>query len=223
MIPTLQLGALGRRIRGTGGDPYLSFRKTIANLDVDLSDPYRTWTANGGAAVSGGKLVLDGTNDYISTPQDTALDVGANDFAFEAFVTLGTVTAAEHALFAKWAGTTSYLFGINGSGLMTFYFNQSGTGNIFRQRAGAVSTGVEHHMAWFKTGGQGYFALDGVVALSGAVGTIVAQSLPMTIGATSDPAAFLNASVRGARVTIGSSGGYGASNFTPPSFPLPLA
>lgn len=220
-------GLLLKPVGGGGGDPYIAFRKTIANLNVDLSDPFRTWTPVGGAAVVGGLLTLDGSTQYLHTPQDTDLDLTNQEFCFEGFVTLNALTGGEHVIFAKHSGAAlSYLFGINAVGQATFYFNWSGVGDFYPFLGGpALPTATEMHMAWYRAGNNGYVAINGVptnvVSMTGAtVGTLTSAN---TIGAVAGGGAYQAMGIRGARITVGSSGGYGASNFTPPSFPLPTS
>lgn len=208
---------------GGGGDPYITFRKTIANLDVDLSDPFRTWTANGGATVAGGWLVLDGTGDYLATPQSTDFDFGAGDFCVEAFIEITGNPPAEDVIMSKWgAATQSWFFGINSSGFVVMYIVNGGG---FQLYAGTNSVGTSPvHVAAYGNGGSIYISVGGVVQSVGGQGTIVTTSQQACIGSQSDGSSNqFTGKIRGCRATKGSSGGYGASNFTPPSFPLPTS
>lgn len=214
-------------VAGGGTDPYIAYRKTIANLNVDLSDPFRTWTANGGAAVTGGALVLDGTGDYLSSPQSTDFDFGSGDFCVESFINVAVSPSAEATILAKWSGSDlSWLFGITSARQPFFYYNSSTTGLQFPTGTGVAPTGTDTHIAAYRVGTQLYMAVGGNVSASSALGTdaLVTVSVQSCIGAQSDGiSSLLNGKIKGVRATKGSSGGYGASNFTPPSFPLPTS
>lgn len=205
-------------------DPYAAFRVTIANLDVNLSDPKRTWTAGGNAAVSGGWLNLDGTGDYLQTPNSTAFDFGSGDFCVEAFVEIASAPPAADAVVAKWtAAAPSWLLVVNASGALTFHFYDSNFRNV---SAGTIPTGSSVHLAGYRNGGSIYCAVNGVVGTPYSIGvnSLAARNIATVIGAESDLSSSAFAGkIRGVRVTKGSSGGYGASNFMPPSFPLPTS
>lgn len=205
-------------------DPYAAFRVTIANLNVNLSDPKRTWTAGGNAAVSGGWLNLDGTGDYLQTPNSTAFDFGNGDFCVEAFVEIASAPAAADAVVGKWtAAGPSWLLAINTSGGLNFHFYDS----TFRSvAAGTIATGTPVHLAGYRVGNNIYCAVNGVVGTPYAINanSLITRNLPTVIGSESDlTSSAFTGKIRGVRITKGSSGGYGASNFTPPSFPLPTS
>lgn len=208
---------------GGGGDPYFAFRKTVANLDTDLSDPFRTWTANGGAAVSGGWLNLDGSGDYLATPQSTDFDFGAGLFCTEAFIEIAGNPPAEDVIMSKWgAGSQSWFFGINSAGHVVMYVVNGGG---FQLYAGTISVGTSPvHVAAYGDGTFIYASVDGVVQNLGGQGTITTISEQVCIGSQSDGSSNqFTGKIRGCRASKGSTGGYGATNFTPPSFPLPTS
>jgi len=210
---------------GGGTDPYIAFRKTIANLNVDLSDPYRTWTANGGAAVTGGALVLDGTGDYLSSPQSTDYDFGSGDFCVEAFINVAASPPAEDVIIAKWGGSSfSWLFGITNARRPFFYYNTSG-GSTFPAGSSVVPINTWTHVAAYKIGASLYIATAGIVSgVAPPAAALTTISSQVCIGAQSDGVnSLFTGMIKGVRATKGSSGGYGASNFTPPTFPLPTS
>lgn len=209
---------------GGGGDPYIAFRVAITNLNVDLSDPLKTWTANGGAAVTGGWLVLDGVNDNLSTPQSTDFDFGSGDFCLEAFVDVSSIPGTM-AIAGKWqAGALSWLFGIDGASKL-FIYTQVGGLNYFPATSASVPTGTPIHLAVYRLGNNWYAAINGVYeTILSVAGSMNATSQQVCIGAQSDGVSSLfTGKIRGFRATKGSTGGYGAANFTPPSFPLPTS
>lgn len=215
----------GAPVAGGGGgtDPYIAFRKTIANLDADLSDPYRTWTANGGAAVTGGWLVLDGSGDYLSAPAGSFPGLGSGDFCVESFIDLNSYNPGASMIVGQWGGSSfSWLFGVDGSGFAGIYVYASGS---FPSRFGSVAVGLSPvHVAVYTQGSQSFVSVGGVPQEVSPIPVPDASAGVLTIGAQSDGvASALDGGVNGVRVTVGSSGGYGAGSFTPPSFPLPTS
>jgi hypothetical protein len=201
-----------------GNDPYIAFRRTIANLMVDLYDPLRVWTPRNGAAVAGGKLVLTGT-EYIDTPQDTALDLGNSDFCLEAYLE-ATGGSGERGVFTKWGAALSYFVGINGSANLTYYYVNSGGLNF--PFNGPLPAG-EHHVAWYRLSGVVFISVDGIPTSLGSRPSIDTVSYPTAIGATAANNGQFVGTIRGARITIGSTGGYTGAAFTPPTLPLPVS
>lgn len=195
---------------------------TLANLNSDLSDAYRTWTIHGDAAVSGGWLVLDGSGDYLSTPNTSDFDFGADPFCVEAFVHIAGAPGADSAILSKWqAGSLSWLFGINTSRNFFFYFNNGS--NNFPTNA-QVPLNTDTHITAYRATASGplYAAMNGTYGqIFATPGTITTTSQQSCIGMQSDGTTSpFNGKIRGVRVTKGNSRGYGAANFTPPSFPL---
>lgn len=204
-------------------DVYAGLRVTIANLDVNLFDPKRTWTANGGANVSAGWLNLDGAGDYLSTPNSADFNFGAGDFCLEAFVEIPGAPGAFDAIFGKWqTASLGIMFGIDTSRRLVLYWHNGALRNGNSTATVAVATPT--HVAAYRFGASMYCAIGGVtIALATAPGTLTATTQQQCIGAESmTSASDFNGKIRGFRATKGSSGGYGASNFTPPTFPLPL-
>lgn len=219
------LGHYGLLLGQTSDDPYAAYRVTVANLNVDLSDPKRTWTAHGDAAVSGGWLTLDGTGDYIDTPESEDFDFGTGDFCWEAFATISASPGGYVPVIAKWkTGALSYYLGINTTRHLCL-FARVGGGNYFVDATTtAIPVDTDTHLAWYRIGNDFYVAVGGVVqSILSQAGAIENTSQPASVGAQSDGSNPFTGLIRGVRATKGSSGGYGASNFTPPSFPLPTS
>lgn len=205
-------------------DPYAAFRVTIANLNVNLSDPKRTWTAGGDAVVAGDWLNLDGSGYYLSTPNSTDFDFGSGDFCVEAFIDISSLPASADAVMCKWtASNASWLLLVDPSGLLYFWFYDSTFRNV---TAGPITPDSPVHLAGYRVGPNIYAAVDGVVGSPYNIGgnSLATRNIATVIGAESDlSSSAFTGKIRGVRGTNGSSGGYGASNFTPPPFPLPTS
>lgn len=218
---------LQRRLSAGGGgssDPYFSYVSSLLQLSTNLTDVKGlTWTAQGNAAISGGKLVLDGAGDGITTPANAAFNWGTGDFALEAYLR-----------FASTSGT-QYLFGVgdnfgqgnlyvawnSGLGLLRVVMNNA---SVIRDRSWSPTTGVDYHVAIARVSGQLYHFVNGTaLGASIADSTNVANAAAaFAIGMGNDGTAGVNGSMWGFRATKGSGRGYSAS-FTPPSVPYPEA
>lgn len=213
-------------VSNSATDPYFSSRVSIANLNTDLTDAKgKVWTANGNANVSGGWLNLDGAGDYLATPNSTDFDFAAGDFCLEAYANLAVTPSSEMVIASKWqAGSLSWLFGINASRRVFLYTRMGGT-NRFSAGTNTVTVGADAHIAAYRVGSNWYASINGVVqSILSNAGSIEVTSQQTCIGTQSDGSMNpFNGKIRGFRATKGSTGGYGASNFTPPSFPLPTS
>lgn len=219
------LAAHGGMLPLGAGDPYIASRVSILNLNADLADAKgKVWTANGDAAVSGGWLNLDGTGDYLATAQSTDFDFGSGEFCVEAFINL-TAVPGDVVIASKWSavGGLSWYFGIDSSRRLVLYV-RVGSNSYFPVRAGALSLSTDYHVAAYRVGNNWYVAVNGVPSsIMSQAGTMNVTSQPTCIGAQSDGSNPLNGKIRGFRATKGSTGGYGSTSFTPPSFPLPTS
>lgn len=215
-------GHHGLLMQEDGGDPYAPFRVSILNLDTDLTDPKRPWTAGGDAAVVGGRLELDGAGDYIETASSPGFNIGSLPFCFEAYITLDTSPSAECAAMCRWGpGAYDWFLGFNSARRpVLYYYTPAGTPN-FLTGATSITLGVEYHVAWYKNASGTYIALNGSPEAITGVGTIRSLTQVIRIGAQADNLSFMDGRIRGARMTVGSAGGYGSGSFTPPSLPLP--
>ena len=186
-------------------------------LSTNLSDTKGlTWTAAGSATVTGGKLPLNGTNQNISTPNNVVFDFAAGDFCVEAVVNIDSTGTGGGAVLAKWSsGQYSFFCGVNASNkLAMYYYNVGGTG-VYPVGTATVPTNVDVHLAWYRVGGIGYVAINGVVESLGAISAIRTTNTTINIGSDSESNNFLKSSgVRHVTVHKGYSP-YGAATFLP--------
>lgn len=236
MIGFYAAGAKGQG-GGGGSDPYIDDRNTIANFGVNFGDPFRVWTPAATLAppptISGGWLVLDGgasgQNYGVQTAGDSTFNFSPGGFALEAYCHLDAYPSNPSnfgAIMARWQGsgsTLSWLFGITSAGKLGLYW-YDGSFHL-PASAASVPLGVPFHAAAFEFGGELYVAIDGVPEMvQSSPFAPQAQTGPVMIGVQSDllTSKFVG-KLRGVRSTETGTGGYGASTFTPPSFPLPTS
>lgn len=207
---------------GGGGDPYWDSVVLLLNLDsniLDASTRGKVFTAAGDASVSSGALQLDGSGDWITTVDGMEdFRFGIGDFAVELFLLTSTV---KEMVVLDWfrGGMGYWAFEVLTNGAAYWYSPSPQSSGV------NVRTGTWRHVAFARQAGVFYFAVDGVIAASGAhsVNYNSTSVTAFSVGAQVDqrnPAYDYSGSVRGVRVTKGSARGYNV-NFTPPSFPLP--
>jgi hypothetical protein len=177
-------------------------------------------------AVTGGAAFLDGTGDYLSIPDNAALELGANSFCFECLFFTTTISGTGSIL-QKRTGTNVYpiLIWRNGSNLQV-YMSASSNGDIVGGGSGAL-LGVVYinqwnHVSVYRIGTAIYGSLNGVITTLNAntSQTVLNNGTPYTIGmngdGTSDP---FTGYISNARLVIGS-GVYTSTSAPVPTAPL---
>jgi len=199
--------------------------------DTNAGGSPHTWTAAGNAQIDtaqskfgGSSLFLDGTGDFISTPDSADMESGSSDFAMECFF-----NRSDGANFRALAGRSDAGFTAAGSA----FIYRFGAGNVieFRLSNGSgvsIVTGTTvftnvinpgfHHTRVVRIGNILRLFVDGVqeggdVAFTGSVNN---TALPFCVGsrnATPDDAFF--GWIDAFRFSIGTS--REATTFTPPT------
>lgn len=191
-------------------DSSLSARAVTTVGDAKIS----TATKRVAAAVSSG--LFDGAGDYLKL---TAA-IGAGDFCVEAFALWDPTTSANSAVFGMAGGgaTNWEIYRRPASGNALVFFNNNGGGN---QMVGptAITTGVWHHIAFYRQAGRLAIALDGVVqgSMVNTVSTIdLGTATNLWVGTYPSQDEFMKGNMSEFRVTVGNSV-YPMITFTPPT------
>lgn len=202
-------------------DVYWNSVVSLLQLNSSLADArLLTWTAQGNAAISGGKLVLDGAGDGLLTPQSAQFNWGTNDFTIEGFVNFSSVAGTQY-LFGSGTniGTGNLYVAWNaGVGKLRVVMNNAG---VIVDQTWSPSAGVDYHIEITRVGGKIYHFVNGVKLGTEVVDAtnINALGAQMGVGIGTDASNSVNGSVWGVRYTNGV--GRHSAAFTPPSFPLP--
>lgn len=163
----------------------ISYWKFDENSGSNAADAWgdRSGTLGSGAArisgISGQGVQLNGTNSgYVALPSD--LTSGVTNFTIATWVKAETTTAWMR-IFDFGSGTGSYMFLTPASSNNTVrYAIKSGSTELQINRAGALSTGVWHHIAITQSGSLAILYIDGVEAGRNATMTLNPASLGNT-------------------------------------------
>jgi len=129
-----------------------AFAITVAgNTSVQAFSPFDPTTAYSAGTV-GGSGYFDGSGDYLTVPDNAALDLGTSDFCIEGWAYLNSTT--EETIVAKWgalAGTSSYLVYVS-AGTLTLLTTTNGFNIDVNLAGAAVSTESWFHFAVVRSG-----------------------------------------------------------------------
>lgn len=166
---------------------------------------------------------FDGTGDYLTIPDNAALEFGTGNFCVEVWVyplvTSGTPVITTKRASSTGTGAPVQIY-IN-AGVVTVGFSTTGGNlNVGNVAIGRVSDGNWYHIAAYRVGNAWYGSLNGVVTVVNAnnSGTSNDNSSAYVIGGDTN-ANYFTGYISNYRTVVGSSV-YTSSSFTPPTSPL---
>lgn len=186
-------------------DIYLTSVGLLLNFDgadgstniADNSYSSKTVTALGTAKIStaqskfgGSSLALAGAGAYVSTPDATSFNFGANDFTIEAWVnpsaTMNSGTG-QKVFLAKWSSAS------NASWLVDYYQGnirghiRNGSTTYTTQGAATIPAGTWTHIAYSRLGSNFYFFVNGsLVGSSTSTLSVNSSAAPVLVGYKGD-------------------------------------
>jgi hypothetical protein len=197
---------------------------------TDNSKNNLTVTSNNGAAIStaqskfgGASVFFDGTDDYLSSVNNSAFNLSSGDFTVEFWFRTSTLSLpASHAVLVGQMSYTSAGWGIWQYSSTTVYV-YIGTGFAIQTPSVFSSTSTWYHIALVKNGtGANSLKLyvDGVVQAQGNYTPTYASSYPLVIGGITTTTGwnnnfYSNGYIDELRITKGVA--RYTSNFTPPN------
>ena len=188
-------------------DPYFSNVVTLLQLNgtnggtsfPDITG--KTWTRNGDAQTStsqykwtGSSLLLDGTGDYLTTPNHVDFQFGSGDFTIEGWFR-PTDSTVGHGIVSKMVGGGFGPFAVfqNASNLQ-FYASSNGSSwdLVSGASIGTVLTNTWYHFAVCRSGTNIYCFLNGTLTttVSSVVGSLYADTNAVSIGALGNGSPF---------------------------------
>lgn len=216
------------------GDPYWSNVVSLLHFDgadnsTTITDEIpRTWTVNGNARLrteqrkwGPSSLYLDGSGDYLSTPNSPGLTLAGTDATIECWVRPETLS--RHMNIASKRPTSAdseFIFYISGGEVRVVAWNN---GSVVVEANGGVqlSENTWHHVALSVVGNVWRIFVDGVLsATDTASGAVQGNSDPIFIGRDRSTSSrdFLGY-IDDFRWTAGI--GRYTESFTPPDGPFP--
>ena len=224
----------GVGLSGASGDDAHATVLLHLDLSTGFSDsgraPSRIWTAAGDAQISaatskfgGASLLLDGTGDYLSTPDSADITLGSGDFTIDGWFNCTGVTGVDASIAGQvdaafTAAGSSWDLRRRNSNLIRFewmsgasFLSITGT----TQFTNLINPGW-HHFAAVRSGNSFMLFIDGQMEAStvSAV-TINDSAAALELGRTGASSSFWFGSIDEFRLSVGFA--RWTANFTPPT------
>jgi hypothetical protein len=167
---------------------------------------------------------FDGTGDYLTIPDNAALEFGTGNFCVEMwFCTLASSAAQYNLTTKRRIGSTTgapFQIWVATNGVVNVGFSAGANFGVGIREVGRVTDGTWHHVAAYRIGNAWYGALDGVVTVINAnnAGTSNNNEDAVVIGGDTNSNYFWGY-ISNYRIVVGSSV-YTANSFTPQTTPL---
>lgn len=133
----------------------------VGDVSVQPFSPFKP-TDSWSPTTVGGSMLFDGTGDFLTIPNNAALNPGTQDFVMEAWVYIRALTGSNQGFNGKGtAGTDGYSFYVTNGLVLSFIWNGTGGATI---TAGTLKLNAWHHVAVVRNSGVIRLYLDGVGA-----------------------------------------------------------
>jgi len=157
---------------------------------TDASSNNFAITVNGDARPVYGfpSFKFDGTNDYVTAPNNADFDFGSGDFTVEYWINFSTVSGIR-GIFGKRVSEVNYapiLMYLQSSALQLLMSTSGSSWNVSLSTS-TLSTGSWNHVAVFRSGTTVYLFLNGTsIGSTGTVsGALISNTAPLTVGVDS--------------------------------------
>jgi hypothetical protein len=222
-----------------GGDPHWANVVSLHNWPgADGSTTYtdakgKTWTGYGNAQIDtdyGQALLLDGTGDYLTTPDSADFNFGSGDLTEEGYFRESARAAirqiiGQHTTESGGDSNSSFIL-LSDNGYLKFS-GYVGATNYQCTSSSQHALDTIHHYAACRDGGNLRLYLNGVQAASIAIsGSINNSTMPLTIGAVMNGTVpnsggyYFNGRLLSRRMTKGVCRYPSGTTFTPPGYPF---
>ena len=193
-----------------------------------MSNKYPGGFVSLGGQIPSYSVVFDGTGDYLSVADNTALDMEASDFTMECWFKPNTSTSvAGQTIFGKRANASTYggvLLGFWGTDLKPAMYatvNGSSWGVSNVTSSVALTVGVWSHLAFTRSGSTWTIWVNGfATATATLAGTVPNNTSAFTIGATAADGSDTICASNISNVRIVKGTALYTTSFTPPTGPL---
>ena len=173
------------------------------------------------ASTSGsGSFSLNGSNQYVTYPQNSAFNLGTNNFTVEGWFNSASFGAGQFII-SQWAAASyGYAFSISNSTTITFEYYSGGTYYNRNYTVSTLSTNTWYHIAWVRNSGTTTVYLNGVALSTTSDNNSITSSTQLVyVGVNNDGHnAYWNGNISNLRFVNGTA--VYTSNFTPSTKPL---
>jgi len=143
---------------------------------------------NDAKAVTASAFEFDGTDDYVTAPNNADFDFGSGDFTVEYWINFSTVSGIR-GIFGKRVSEVNYapiLMYLQSSALQLQMSTSGSSWNVSLSTS-TLSTGSWNHVAVFRSGTTVYLFLNGTsIGSTGTVsGALISNTAPLTVGVDS--------------------------------------
>ena len=168
---------------------------------TDISGKSHNGTVNGAtfSTLNGGVWDVDGTNDYIESPDADAWYPETN-YTAECWFNCDAVGGGWNAIFGQWPNsnvnaTNSWILEYVGTDLRFYYLN-AGVDAVPYKSLGTVSLGAWHHFVFSKAGSTTKMFMDGIQVVDDFdIGTMQNGTGVFTIGGNVASAGWFNGKI----------------------------
>ena len=224
-VPTSPLPALASTILLTCQNNYMKDNSTnnfaVANGSLTSPSVISPFTYNYpySPSLTNGSMAFDGGGDYLSIPDNAALEMGTSDFCFECLFnaanTSGTGTIVQKR---NGTGVSPIIIWRFGTSIQVYLATTTQGSIVNGTSLGTIETNQWYHVAVYRVGTAIYGSLNGVITTLNAStsSSVLNNAEPYTIGmngnGTSDP---FSGRLTNVRLVIGD------SVYTSTSAPIP--
>lgn len=188
-----------------------------------MSNKYPGGFVSLGGPVSN-SVLFNGSNQYLSIPDNAALEVGSSNFTVEAWIYLTAAIPANGASVINKSNTGSYgpfSIGTASTGYLQFVASTSGSNwevNL-TDATQTIQVGTWYHVAACRSGSNFYLFKNGALVASGSnAGTLINNTETMKIAWVNYASTYFPGFISNVRLVIGTA--LYTANFAPPTGPL---
>lgn len=197
---------------------------SLLHFDGDITDGSgRVWTAYGGATTSttqkkfgSGALYLNGSSDYLTTPNNADFNFSTGDFTIDCWLYPTSINSL-NAVFDKYDASNGTWQVAISSGKMNIYIRRATPLN-YTSSLTSLTLNAWNHCAWVRNNGTIYLYLNGINVGSVSATDNLDSTCIVTIGRQGNQSSYyFPGYIDEMRVSKGIA--RWTSNFTPPAAP----
>jgi len=189
-----------------------------------MSNKYPGGFISLGGQTPSNSVLFNGSNQYLSIPDNAGLEVGSSDFTVEAWIYMTAGVAANGAVVLSKSNTGSYgpfALTVSSTSYLQLVASTNGSswGLNLLDATQTIQLGTWYHVAATRSGNNFYMFKNGFLVSSGTLsGALVNNTEAMQIGYINYPSTYFPGFLSNVRLVIGTA--LYTSNFAPPTSSL---